>query len=194
MDSERASGKIPRKMVNRGYSENLYSQLYDIMKGKITSGEWPEGALLPAEREFCSAYGISRITVRAACSLLEKEGLLERRQGKGTFVKSPEKMCPEQMVRREIFEAVLFKVHNSLAVIGEKAGLLADFLEDEQGLVHGDEYPDIAKKITLQVERIRAVTHALSDLPGKIETYKIKRSTQDMGMRNAEKISKEDNR
>ena len=44
------------------------------------------GDRIPTEQEICSAYGISRITVRQAVSSLVYEGLLDRQQGRGTFV------------------------------------------------------------------------------------------------------------
>lgn len=43
------------------------------------------GARLPAEVELCREFGASRITVQKALSLLEKEGLIRRQQGRGTF-------------------------------------------------------------------------------------------------------------
>jgi GntR family transcriptional regulator len=43
------------------------------------------GARLPAEVELCREFGTSRITVQQALRLLEKEGLIRREQGRGTF-------------------------------------------------------------------------------------------------------------
>ena len=69
------SGPVPR-----------YYQLQEIIRERIRSGEWPSGSLIPSERELCERYGISRMTARQAIGGLEKEGLLYREQGKGTFV------------------------------------------------------------------------------------------------------------
>ena len=63
-----------------------YTQLYEILVDKITSGEWMPHERIPAERELCQRYNISRITVREALDLLAKDGYIYRRQGKGTFV------------------------------------------------------------------------------------------------------------
>ena len=49
---------------------------------------WQEGQRLPSEAELCADYDVSRITVRRAVDELVEEGVLERRQGKGTFVAS----------------------------------------------------------------------------------------------------------
>lgn len=63
-----------------------YTQLYDILVEKITSGEWKPHEKMPTERELCTRYALSRITVRDALELLTKDGYIYRKQGKGTFV------------------------------------------------------------------------------------------------------------
>ncbi len=67
----------------------LYSQLIDIIKRSITSGESAVGQLLPSEAELCRAYDISRNTVRQAIGALEEDGFVVRKRGKGTFVADP---------------------------------------------------------------------------------------------------------
>jgi GntR family transcriptional regulator len=63
-----------------------YYQLKEIMREKITLGEWQPGDLIPSERELGEQYGISRMTARQAITELVNEGLFYREQGKGTFV------------------------------------------------------------------------------------------------------------
>lgn len=69
----------------------LYEQLMQHLRAAILTGQYEEGAQLPPESELCEQYGVSRITARRALLELVNEGLLERRQGKGTFV-APKKM------------------------------------------------------------------------------------------------------
>jgi len=64
----------------------LYHQLKDILKRKIISGEWPVGTLIPTEQELIREYGVSRTTVREAVLELVNQGLLQKKQGKGTVV------------------------------------------------------------------------------------------------------------
>ncbi|PWA10387.1 hypothetical protein DCC39_11155 [Pueribacillus theae] len=64
----------------------LYYQLKEILKEKIKEGSWKEGEKVPSEREIMETYNISRATVRKALSDLMVEGLIERKQGVGTFV------------------------------------------------------------------------------------------------------------
>ncbi len=64
----------------------LYQQLMSRLKNDIMAGAYPPGARIPSEQVLCDLYGVSRVTVRKAMLDLVQEGLLVRRQGKGTFV------------------------------------------------------------------------------------------------------------
>jgi GntR family transcriptional regulator len=59
------------------------------LKAQILEQRLRPGSRLPSERELIDRSGLSRVTVRAAVGLLEKEGWLVRRQGLGTFVSEP---------------------------------------------------------------------------------------------------------
>jgi GntR family transcriptional regulator len=65
----------------------LYFQLKEIFLDKIESEELKEGDLIPSENELQRLYGVSRATVRKAIELLVYEGFLEKKKGRGTFVK-----------------------------------------------------------------------------------------------------------
>lgn len=67
----------------------LYSQLVSIVKRNITAGTLSPGELLPSEAELCKTFEVSRSTVRQAIGALESEGLVVRKQGRGTFVAEP---------------------------------------------------------------------------------------------------------
>jgi GntR family transcriptional regulator len=45
----------------------LYSQIRRILEGQIERGELRPGDAIPADREICEAFGVSRITVTRAC-------------------------------------------------------------------------------------------------------------------------------
>jgi len=64
----------------------LYYQLENILREKIMSGVFAPGARLPTEIELIRLYGVGRITVRQALAALTKDGLIERRRRRGTFV------------------------------------------------------------------------------------------------------------
>ncbi|MFC0559136.1 GntR family transcriptional regulator [Halalkalibacter alkalisediminis] len=73
--------------LNSSTSQPLYIQLKEIIKSDIKSGQYTSNQQLPTETDLCDQYSVSRITARRAITDLVEEGFLERRQGKGTFVK-----------------------------------------------------------------------------------------------------------
>ncbi|MDY7229096.1 GntR family transcriptional regulator [Hyalangium rubrum] len=64
----------------------LYLQLARYLRGLIASGKFGHQDALPSERELAERLGVSRVTVRKALRELLDEGLLQQRQGAGTFV------------------------------------------------------------------------------------------------------------
>ena len=58
------------------------------LKERIISGAYKSGDQLPPEGALCELFGVSRITVREALKKLNMMGLVEIKQGKGTFVKT----------------------------------------------------------------------------------------------------------
>ena len=70
----------------RDTSIPLYYQLENILREKISSGEYRPGDPFPTEDLLSRSYQVSRITVRKALSSLERDGLISRRRGKGSFV------------------------------------------------------------------------------------------------------------
>jgi len=63
-------------------SEAVFKQLLQLIK----SGQWEVGYKLPSENKLCSLFNVSRVSVRTALHKLEALGLLETRNGEGTFV------------------------------------------------------------------------------------------------------------
>jgi len=67
-------------------AEPLYVQLREALRAEIEERGLRPGDRLPTEAELEQRYGVSRSTIRQAVGDLEVEGLVERVQGKGTFV------------------------------------------------------------------------------------------------------------
>lgn len=59
----------------------------DIRKG-ILNGKYSPNQQLPLEKQMCDQYGVSRITIKKAVDELVTQGLVIKRRGSGTFVKS----------------------------------------------------------------------------------------------------------
>ncbi len=65
---------------------NLIDQAVSRLRQQITSGVWAIGTRIPAEPELAELIGVGRNTVREAVQSLVHAGMLERRQGSGTYV------------------------------------------------------------------------------------------------------------
>jgi GntR family transcriptional regulator len=67
----------------------LYAQVEDVLVARITSGALPVGTQLPSEEELIREFGVSRTTIRMTIQNLVRQGLVDIRRGRGTFVASP---------------------------------------------------------------------------------------------------------
>jgi len=63
-----------------------YQNIIDQLRRQIIEGIYPAGSALPTEMELCELFHASRQTVRFALSNLSDEGLIDRRQGSGSYV------------------------------------------------------------------------------------------------------------
>lgn len=66
----------------------LYTQLADILREMITSGELQPRSPLPSESYLQQEHGVSRGTVRMAIAVLRDEGLVLTISARGTYVKA----------------------------------------------------------------------------------------------------------
>lgn len=64
----------------------LIDQAVDALRARIVSGAWPVGSRIPTEPALAEMLGVGRNTVREAVQALVHAGLVERRQGSGTYV------------------------------------------------------------------------------------------------------------
>lgn len=60
--------------------------VFEMLMGSIASGEWQPGTKIPSENKLCKQTNASRVSVRAAIQKLSSLGILESRQGGGTYV------------------------------------------------------------------------------------------------------------
>ncbi len=72
--------------INQSSAIPLYKQVSHIIEEEIKDGIYNVGDKIPSEQELINKYKVSRITIRLAMKELADEGLLIRKQGKGTFV------------------------------------------------------------------------------------------------------------
>lgn len=74
--------------ADRGSGVPLYLQLAAAVRQRIYRGNLPPGSKIPSLGALQTEFGVARVTVRQAMDRLEREGLIIRHKGKGTFVKS----------------------------------------------------------------------------------------------------------
>jgi DNA-binding LacI/PurR family transcriptional regulator len=72
--------------LDRNSGIPLHIQVSSLLISRILDGEWPIGAMLPAEQQLCAQWGISRGTLRQALAELNRNGYVRREQGRGTFI------------------------------------------------------------------------------------------------------------
>lgn len=123
-----------------------YHQVYVTVRAWVADGSYRPGEQLPTEPELGRIFSVSRITVRKAVSALEAEGWLERKQGRGTFVRV---LAGERALPLDL-NAVIGKV-SDLAARTTVSGFTADE-------VFPDEDTRTALRLQLD-ERVRRAVH-----------------------------------
>ncbi|MFI5839513.1 FadR/GntR family transcriptional regulator [Catenuloplanes sp. NPDC051500] len=86
----------------------LVERVIEELRGKVTSGEWPVGGRIPTEPQLVEALGVGRNTIREAVKALVHAGVLESRQGSGTYVLSSDELAGA--VGRRMADAELAEV------------------------------------------------------------------------------------
>jgi DNA-binding FadR family transcriptional regulator len=74
----------------------LGDRIYEQIVERIVSGSLAEGVRLPSEHDFCRMFEVSRPVVREALARLRADGIIESRQGSGSYVRrrpAPQILC-----------------------------------------------------------------------------------------------------
>jgi len=138
------------------------------LRARIRSGEWPVGTRIPPEPALAELLGVGRNTVREAVQSLVHAGLVERRQGSGTYVLSSSELAVT--MGRQIANAHqrdVLEVRRSLEVEaarlaarrrtqGDCATLLR--LRDERAVASRD--GDVDRLVAADLELHRAIARA----------------------------------
>lgn len=131
--------------INRGTT--LTEATFERLVKLILSGQWPEGARIPPERELCQQLGIARASLREAVKALELIGVLESRVGDGTFI------CPRaEFLSRPLLWAITGTDLNELRDIVEARRLIE---EDIAALAAERANDEELKRIAASVEDLR---------------------------------------
>lgn len=129
--------RVSSRTENRSSAGSSRSDhVIDIVKNLIASGELRAGDRLPVEKELAARWGVSRGSLREAVRSLAALGVLETRQGDGTYVTQ---LDPGSLLRPLEFWADLQQVSQSAELLAvrrvletESAGLAAVRLTEEE--------------------------------------------------------------
>lgn len=109
---------------------SLVDQVIDQLKEQITSGLWQMNGKIPTETVLAEQLGVGRNTVREAVRALTHAGLLECRQGDGTYVRATSELSGAMLRRlRQAEQLEILEVRRALEV--ESARLAATRRTDE---------------------------------------------------------------
>jgi GntR family transcriptional regulator len=140
----------------------LYHQLKEQIKQNILSGQYKNGDLIPSEREFSDSYDLSSTTIRRALNDLVQENLLERKAGKGTFVR-------RRKVKRDLRKVLGFTKNMTemgltptTKVLSKKVAIANAFARERLNLGKRDK--------VVRLERLRLA----DDIPVMLETRYIR--------------------
>ena len=111
--------------INPEMDVPIYQQLVDIIRNSVKKGELASGEQLPTVSEMTEMLGIARGTIKRAYDELERAGLIEKVQGRGTFVRyQPENSAS----RKEKAMAAIDAMLNNLEDMGLSASEINIFL------------------------------------------------------------------
>lgn len=174
----------------------LVDQVLTVLRANIADGSWPVGSRIPTEPQLVDEIGASRNTIREAVGALVQVGMLERRQGSGTYVVSDSEvgeaigarltqaehrhslelrlaidvMAAELAARRRTDDAVadlLAVAQRRRDALGDPAALAAADLELHRAVVRASGNPLLVSVYDSLAGLLEsAITENVTDLPG----------------------------
>ncbi len=149
-----------------------YQEIANNLRSQIQAGVYKSGEQLALEREMCEQYGVSRITIKKAVDQLVKEGLVVKRRGSGTFVKSLANQDVHDISMANQFsgfskafeghkiatEVVRFDIIHPEPEVAEKLNITTDdFVYDIIRLRKVDEQPVVIEYTQMPIELIPGI-------------------------------------
>lgn len=132
----------------------VYLQIAELLARQIKAGYWRQGERLPTEAELAQRLGVAVGTLRKSLALLEEQGVLERIQGSGTYVK-------QVAGTRQIYE--LFRLELTIG-----PGLPTAHILDVRRMARPTHVPVLGEQAQSSVWRVRRLRY-LSQVPVALE-------------------------
>ena len=146
--------------LDMGSPVPLYSQLRELLRQRILDGVYQSHQQMPSELELVARFAVSRITVRQALNDLQREGLIFRIHGKGTFVSKPKAIQSLTRLQGlgEALSTAGFEIRSR--VLGHRMVRADAQVAAKLGVAERDE--------VMQIRRVRCIDHEPMSLD---ETY-----------------------
>ena len=149
-------------IINHDSKVPLYYQLKEQIRKDILNGGYKEGDLIPSERELSDQYSLSSTTIRRALNDLVQENFLERKAGKGTFVRL-------KKVKRDLRKVIGFTKNM------QEMGLTPSTLVLSKKIVKANAYARLKLDLEKESEIVRLKRLRLAnDIPMMLETRYIR--------------------
>ncbi len=111
----------------------LYRQVADLMRERIVRATWTVGERIPALQALADEFEVASITIREAVRLLRDEGLLEPRQGSGTYVSARPPVHPRMRVETSLQGLADLYRESPPRLIALEEGVASPALEPGEG-------------------------------------------------------------
>jgi GntR family transcriptional regulator len=122
-----------------------YKKIQNAIRKRIDAAELKPGDAVASERELAKTHKVSLMTARHALAGLEREGVVERRRGAGTFVAAP---------KIHFNKLMSYSEHMSSRGLAPRSRVLvAKIIEDEQEIAARLHLPAASRMV--KIERLR---------------------------------------
>lgn len=74
-----------------------YLDIARVLREQIESGDFTPGVALPSEADLVRRFGVARETIRRSLAVLQREDIVNKRQGKGWFVGTEPELLPAEL-------------------------------------------------------------------------------------------------
>ena len=107
-----SQGSVSEAPKNASDVVPLYHRVYVILLQKLSDGSFATGEPMPSEDDLAESFSVSRVTIRKAMERLEREGLILRQRGRGTFpiMQQPAQQGESRLMSNQISLAQKTKV------------------------------------------------------------------------------------
>ena len=144
----------------------LYHRIYVVLREKILDHAYPPDTAMPSEVEFAKQFSVSRITIRKTFERLEREGLILRQRGRGTFATPPVGRSAVQADVSGLVENLLaMGLRTKVSVLDFAYVAASPAIAEDMGLATGT----IVQKATrLRTYKNTPFSHAVTYVPEEV--------------------------